>query len=316
MAAIEDTVGAFVPGPRRSAPPLGSGRLSGLSFAVKDLFDVAGCDHDLSAIRTGRARILPAVDHRAGGVMRLLQAGARLAGKTKTQELAYGLTGENVWQGTPLNPRRAGPVPGRLELRLGRRGGGWAGGFRAWLGHRRVGAHSGELLRPVRHPAEPRGDQPGGRLPAGAELRHLRLVRPRRVAAGRGRRGAAARRRQGVEGPLLRVEEAWVNAQPEVAEALRPALEKLEQLRGRAVGVRLAPEGIDSFFDHFRTVQAEEAWAALGGWVEAAQPRFGPGVERALRRGQGDRSRRWRRPGARSAACCRRASGRCWPAAR
>jgi amidase len=84
--------------------------------------------------------------------------------------------------------------------------------------------------------------------------------------------------RHGADGPLLRVEEAWVNAQPEVAEALRPALEKLEQLRGRAVGVRIAPEGIDSFFDHFRTVQAEEAWAALGAWVEATRPRFGPGI--------------------------------------
>ena len=49
-------------------------------------------------------------------------------------------------------------------------------------------------------------------------------------------------------------------------------------MRGRAVGIRLAPEGIDSVFDHFRTVQAEEAWACLGGWVEAAKPRFGPGI--------------------------------------
>ena len=64
-----------------------------------------------------------------------------------------------------------------------------------------------------------------------------------------------------------------MNAQPEVAEALRPALEKLEQLRGRAVGIRLAPEGIDSLFDHFRTVQAEEVWASLGGWVEADRSR-------------------------------------------
>ena len=122
--------------------------------------------------------------------------------------------------------------------------------------------------------------------------------------------------RQGVDGPLLRVEEAWVNAQPDVAEALRPALERLEQLRGRAIGVRLAPEGIDSIFDHFRTVQAEEVWASLGGWVEAVQAALRPGHRRALRRRQGDRCRRWPRRAARSVACCRRASGRCWPAAR
>ena len=40
--AIDDTVGAFVPGPRLERPPLGAGRLSGLRFAVKDLFDIAG----------------------------------------------------------------------------------------------------------------------------------------------------------------------------------------------------------------------------------------------------------------------------------
>jgi len=42
MAVLEDSVGAFVPGPRLQRAPLGSGRLSGLSFAAKDLFDVAG----------------------------------------------------------------------------------------------------------------------------------------------------------------------------------------------------------------------------------------------------------------------------------
>jgi amidase len=42
--------------------------------------------------------------------------------------------------------------------------------------------------------------------------------------------------------------------------------------------VRLAPEGIDSFYDHFRTVQADEVWATLGSWIDAVRPRFGPGV--------------------------------------
>jgi amidase len=84
--------------------------------------------------------------------------------------------------------------------------------------------------------------------------------------------------RQPIDGPLLRVEEAWVNARPEVAEVLRPRLERIEQLRGRAMGIRLAPEGIDSLYDHFRTVQAEEVWASLGHWIETVKPRLGPGV--------------------------------------
>ena len=92
---------------------------------------------------------------------------------------------------------RSRPVPRRVELRFGRRGRRRAGRFRARLRHRRLGAHPGELLRPVRHPSQPWRGQPGGRMPAGAELRHLRLVRPQRGAAGRSRRGAAAWRTPG-----------------------------------------------------------------------------------------------------------------------
>jgi len=110
MVAFVDTVGAFVPGPRCERPPLGSGRLSGLSFAVKDLYDIAGVlttygNPDWASTHPPAASTAPVVTS-------LLQAGARLVGKTKTVELAYGLTGENVWQGTPLNPRAPDRFPG------------------------------------------------------------------------------------------------------------------------------------------------------------------------------------------------------------
>ena len=55
MVALDDTVGAFVPGPRLERPPLGSGRLSGLNFAVKDLFDIAGSVTTYGNPRLGRA---------------------------------------------------------------------------------------------------------------------------------------------------------------------------------------------------------------------------------------------------------------------
>jgi len=82
----------------------------------------------------------------------------------------------------------------------------------------------------------------------------------------------------GIGGALLRVEEAWMNAIPEVAETLRPALETLEERFGRAIGVRMLPEGLDTAYDHFRAVQAEEAWAALGDWVASTEVRFGPSI--------------------------------------
>jgi amidase len=45
-------------------------------------------------------------------VLALLEAGASLVGKTKTVELAFGLTGENVWHGTPINPNAPDRFPG------------------------------------------------------------------------------------------------------------------------------------------------------------------------------------------------------------
>jgi amidase len=276
MADLDDTVGAFVPGPLLQREPLGSGRLSGLTFAVKDLFDVAG------AITTygnpSWADTHPAASATAPVVSSLLHAGARLVGKTKTVELAYGLTGENVWQGTPVNPRAPDRFPGgsscgsatavAAELVDFALGSDTAGSIRipaSYCGLFGVRPSYGAISLAGARPLAPSFDTCGW------------FTRNASLLAGVGEVLLPGLRHP-VGGPLLMVEEAWVNAQPDVAEALRPAVERLERLRGRAVGVRLAPEGIDSVFDHFRTVQAEEVWASLGSWVETMRPRFGPGI--------------------------------------
>jgi amidase len=256
--------------------PMSSGRLSGLSFAVKDLFDIAGSlttygNPDWASTHGVATATAPVV-------MALLQAGGKLVGKTKTQELAYGLTGENVWQGTPLNPRAPDRFPGGSSC-------GSAAAVAARLADFAIGS---DTAGSVRIPASYCGLF-GFRPTYGAiSLAGACPLAPSFDTCGWFARGAAVLTGvgdvllpggyQGVDGPLLRVEEPWVNAQPEVAEALRPALEKLEQVKGRAVGIRLVPEGLDSVFDHFRTVQAEEVWASLGGWVETVRPRLGPGI--------------------------------------
>ena len=105
-----DEVGAFVPGPRLDIPGAADGPLAGLDFAAKDLFDVSG--HPTTYGNPDWARTHPPAAGTAPCVSALLQAGARLRGKTKTVELAYGLTGENVWHGTPLNPEAPERFPG------------------------------------------------------------------------------------------------------------------------------------------------------------------------------------------------------------
>src|SRR5579875_493589 len=105
-----DRFGAFVPGGQLSVPPLGSGRLSGLRFAAKDVFAIAGRTASYGNPDWERTHG-PAVAH-APVVTALLQAGAELAGMARTVELAWGMTGANSWHGTPINPRAPDRLPG------------------------------------------------------------------------------------------------------------------------------------------------------------------------------------------------------------
>ena len=107
---INDTVGAWVPHGHFQIDPTVAGPLSGLRFAVKDLFDVAG--HPTGAGNPTWLATHPVPTAHAAVVSTLLQAGATLVGKLLTDELAYSLHGENAHHGTPLNTRYPDRVPG------------------------------------------------------------------------------------------------------------------------------------------------------------------------------------------------------------
>jgi aspartyl-tRNA(Asn)/glutamyl-tRNA(Gln) amidotransferase subunit A len=85
-----------------------SGRLTGVPFAVKDLFDSEG-------VRTMYgspmfANNVPAAD--AETVRRARQEGAILIGKTQTHEFAWGITSVNTLLGTSRNPWSEGRISG------------------------------------------------------------------------------------------------------------------------------------------------------------------------------------------------------------
>ncbi len=96
-------LGAFLPGSRLHRAGAPAGPLKGLTFAAKDLFDVAGettgCGNpDWAASHAPAARS-------AEAVQRFLDAGADLVGKTMTDEISLGLLGRNRHFGAPVNPR-------------------------------------------------------------------------------------------------------------------------------------------------------------------------------------------------------------------
>lgn len=106
----DDPFGAFLPGPRDRREPTGEGGLSGLSFAVQDLLDVAGATTGAGNPGWAAAR-RPAMQS-AAAVDMCLSAGAALLGKTVTDELGFSLEGSNSHYGAPINPRDPGALTG------------------------------------------------------------------------------------------------------------------------------------------------------------------------------------------------------------
>jgi amidase len=73
---MPDDINAFVPGPRVHIEGRSGGPLSGLTFAAKDLFDVAG--RPTGGGNPDWARSNPVPARHAWAVQRLLDAGATL----------------------------------------------------------------------------------------------------------------------------------------------------------------------------------------------------------------------------------------------
>jgi amidase len=273
---IHDEVGAFVPGPRTEIAGAADGPLAGLDFALKDLFDVAGVVTTYGSPEWARTQ--PPAAATAPAVLALLRAGASLRGKTKTVELAYGLTGENIWHGTPKNPAAPERFPGGSSC-------GSAAATAAGLVDFAIGSDTGGS---VRIPASYCGIF-GIRPSWGAiSLAGACGLGPSFDTFGWFARSASLLRRVGTVllppggeaplGPVIKVQEAWINAVPATAAALSNAMGAVERVAGPAMAMNLVPEGLEQLYENFRVVQAQEAWATLGAWIEATRPQFGPGV--------------------------------------
>ncbi len=105
-----DPIGACVPHGKFTLAPTGSGLLDGLSFAVKDIFDIAG--HPTSAGNPTWLATHAIPTQTSPLIEQLRAAGAQMTGKVLTDELAYSLNGDNIHYGTPLNSNAPTRVPG------------------------------------------------------------------------------------------------------------------------------------------------------------------------------------------------------------
>ena len=269
---------AFVPYPAAVVANAADGPLAGRSFAVKDLFDVAGYPTG------GGSPLLLALSGikrtTAPTVQRLLDAGARFAGKTHTDELAYSMTGKNAHFGTPVN----GAAPDRIP-------GGSSSGSAAAVSNSlcdfALGTDTGGSVRAPASHCGLFGIRPThGRVSLAGALD----LAPSFDTCGFFARDAATFARVadvllGADGGplprgirLLAPRDVWALVAAEVATALLPPRQRVEAVLGKAADCNVGLDSFDTMYWSFRYLQGREAWQTDGAFIERFAPPLGPGV--------------------------------------
>lgn len=278
MLLDDDPSHAFMPYPPVAVPNAASGALSGLTFAVKDLFDVAGYPTSggnplLLAMSGVKGKTAPTVQA-------LLDAGARFVGKTHTDELAFSMNGMNAHFGTPRN----GVAPDRIC------GGSSCGSVSAVSNGRcdfALGTDTGGSVRAPANHCGLYGIRPThGRI----SLERALDLSPSLDTCGYFARDIATFTRVSdvLLGPdpaplpsrvrLLRPTDIWALLDAPAQAALGPAAAIIEGALGAAKAVTATLDSLDALYWNFRYIQSREAWITDGPFIERHAPPLGAGV--------------------------------------
>ena len=278
MPFIIDTAHAFLPYPDAPVAHAANGPLSGLTFAAKDLFDVAGYPTGggqpfVLAMSGIKSKTAPAVQQ-------LLDVGARFVGKTVTDELAFSMNGNNAHFGAPTN----GAAPGRIA------GGSSSGSASAVSNHLcdfALGTDTGGSVRAPANHCGLYGIRPThGRI----SLSGVLDLAPSLDTCGYFARDVDtfAKVSSVLLGPdtaplpdtirLLKPLDIWAMLDAEVAQAQAAALARVQVALGTAQDTSVILDDIDTLFWRFRHIQGKEAWTVNGPLIERFCPPLGPGI--------------------------------------
>jgi len=276
-----DPIGAFVSGQRFRIAGRAGGPLAGLTFAAKDLFDVAG--RPTGGGNPDWARANPVPERHAWAVQTLLDAGATLIGKTVTDEVSLGILGENPFDGTPVNPRAPGHVPGGSSS-------GSAAAVAAGLCDTALGTDTGGSVRVPASFGGLYGIRPThGRLDLSGMMRQapssdttgwfardaMTFARVSAVMLGEAIPDQLPQR-------MIVATDAFGLADPDTAAALQPLVARLTGLIGEVREEIMAPPGLAAWARAQRTLQPYEALQTFQTWIDRANPRFQFSVARNL----------------------------------
>lgn len=275
---LHDPARAFMPYPKAPVPHAGTGPLAGLSFGVKDLFHVAG--YPTSGGQPLLLALLGVQDRTAPTVGKLLDAGARFAGKTVTDELAFSMNGQNAHFGAPLN----GAAPDRIS---GGSSSGSASAVSSRLCDFALGTDTGGSVRaPASHCGLVGLRPTHGRI----SLQDVLDLAPSLDTCGWFARDVAtfARVADVLLGDdpsplpasvrLLAPTDLWPLATSAAADALAPVRGRIEDIVGPARPAQVVLQDMDTMYWRFRHLQGHESWQTDGPFLQRFAPPLGAGV--------------------------------------
>jgi amidase len=257
------------------------GPLKGLTFGVKDIYDVAG-------VKTGFGSPAWLDTHEvarknAAIVDQLLKAGASVVGKTHTEEMAWSINGINAHYGRPINVKAEGRVCGGSSS-------GSVSAVAGGLCDFALGSDTGGSIRLPASYTGIYGLRPThGRL----SLEGVLPLAPSFDVVGWFTRDAETYARIGkvlLQGgdwnakprELLIAEDMFALLGEREKEALQPAIKRIATPYGEPRPVKIADRPLRDCFELYRIIQAAEVWKIHGAWVEKYKPTFGPGIHERM----------------------------------
>jgi amidase len=250
-----------------------SGPLSGLTFAAKDIFDVAG--HVTGGGNPDWKATHPPAERNAWIVETLVNAGATMVGKTHTDELTRGILGENAHYGTPINTKAPDRVPGGSSS-------GSASAVAGGLVDFALGSDTGGSVRIPASFCGLYGLRPThGRIPLEGILMQALSYDTigwfTRDAVTYAKVAAAVFQTEIPDftpSRLVIAQDAFDEADEEVSAVLLPIAEKIGELAGSSTTMRLSPNGLTEWAVQQNVLQSEEAWNSVKDWIDQVNPRF------------------------------------------
>lgn len=258
--------------------PYGEGRLQGLTFSVKDVFEIKGNVNTAGNPDWFRTHN-PALSN-APAIELLLSQGARLKGSTQTDELMFSLNGENVHYGTPVNPKAPDRIPGGSSS-------GSAAAVSAGLADFALGTDTGGSVRIPSSYCGIYGIRPThGLLPIEGVIPLAKSFDTVGWMAGNSKTLLdvgmtlidGAEEESGEFGHVYFGTDAWNIVQDDCRKMLMEFVPYFQQLADTSAWIDIAQNGLAEWVDTFRTIQGYEIWSAHGEWIQKENPHFGPGI--------------------------------------